>query len=402
MSPNDGAGGARIAEMTKDHPKAIPLLIVGAGPFGLAVSAYAGAHHISHTLVGHPMEFWKANMPKGMYLRSGPEWHLDPMGEATIERFLAAQNVRTADVDPLSLEVYLRYCDWFQQQKGLPVCPGKICRVNFIDGPSPHFEAELHTGEMIAARNVVMALGFRYFAHVPEPYPTLFPPGRFAHTSEFVDLSRVKGQRVLIIGGRQSGFEWAALSREEGAEAVYMSYRHATPSFEPSDWSWVDPIVDSMVDDPGWFRRLTTPEKEDLIHRFWTEGRRKLEPWLANRIANERITLFPHTHVISCTELSGGALEVELSDGTAITVDCVVLATGYKVDVSRIPMLRNGNVLAQLHCRNGFPVLDDHLQSNLPGLFFTSQCATQDFGPFFGFTVSVRTSAKLIGAALVR
>jgi hypothetical protein len=27
--------------------------------------------------------------------------------------------------------------------------------------------------------------------------------------------------------------------------------------------------------------------------------------------------------------------------------------------------------------------------------------AGQDFGPFFGFTVSVRTSAKIIGNALV-
>jgi FAD-dependent urate hydroxylase len=31
---------------------------------------------------------------------------------------------------------------------------------------------------------------------------------------------------------------------------------------------------------------------------------------------------------------------------------------------------------------------------------FTSMCATQDFSPFFGFTVAVRTSARLIGGAL--
>ena len=60
----------------------------------------------------------------------------------------------------------------------------------------------------------------------------------------------------------------------------------------------------------------------------------------------------------------------------------------------------SGNILAQLETHNGFPILDEHFQSNIPGLFFTSICATQDFGPFFAFTAAVRTSAKLIGAAL--
>jgi hypothetical protein len=33
-------------------------------------------------------------------------------------------------------------------------------------------------------------------------------------------------------------------------------------------------------------------------------------------------------------------------------------------------------------------------------LYITSMAANQDFGPFFGFTIATRTSAKLIGAAI--
>ena len=40
------------------------------------------------------------------------------------------------------------------------------------------------------------------------------------------------------------------------------------------------------------------------------------------------------------------------------------------------------------------------MQTSAPGLFATSMMATQDFGPFFAFTVSARTSARLIGAAV--
>jgi hypothetical protein len=36
------------------------------------------------------------------------------------------------------------------------------------------------------------------------------------------------------------------------------------------------------------------------------------------------------------------------------------------------------------------------------GSFATSMMATQDFGPFFGFTVSARTSARILGAAVER
>jgi hypothetical protein len=53
-----------------------------------------------------------------------------------------------------------------------------------------------------------------------------------------------------------------------------------------------------------------------------------------------------------------------------------------------------------LAVRNGFPVLDEHFQTSIPGLYITSMAAAQDFGPFWGFTIAVRTSARLIGEAL--
>ena len=62
----------------------------------------------------------------------------------------------------------------------------------------------------------------------------------------------------------------------------------------------------------------------------------------------------------------------------------------------RAEQLRKRNLLEQLETRNGFPVLDDHFETSVPGLFITSMPAVQDFGPFFGFTNAVRTSARLI------
>jgi NADPH-dependent 2,4-dienoyl-CoA reductase/sulfur reductase-like enzyme len=84
-----------------------PLLIIGAGPFGLAMAAAAGELRIPHVVVGEPMSFWRRHMPAGMLLRSACDWHFDPAGSATIARFLETRGQTPSDVEPLSLELYL-------------------------------------------------------------------------------------------------------------------------------------------------------------------------------------------------------------------------------------------------------------------------------------------------------
>lgn len=374
----------------------LPLLIIGAGPFGLALAACAKRLQIEHVVLGKPMGFWKEHMPKGMFLRSDCEWHYDPFDEHTIVRYLATKQLTAQEVLPLSVELYLGYAEWFQQQYDIAPRPAWVERLEFTNH---HFEAFLANGEKVAAQNVVLALGFRYFKNIPAPFPSMFPAGRFAHTCDFVDFTALRNKRVLLIGGRQSAFEWAALIREHGAETVYMSYRHATPSFAISDWSWEKEVVDNIAKHPRWFRDLSEAEKEALQYRLWAEGRLKLEPWLAQRILQDNIKLFPHSQVTSSRELESGELEVRVHE-TALRIDQIILATGYKVNVAQIPFLAQSRLLAQLETKNGFPVLDERFQSNIPGLYFTSMCATQDFGPFFAFTAAVRASARIIGAAL--
>ena len=95
----------------------IDLLIIGAGPFGLAVAAQASQLGIEHIIAGKPMEFWQKSMPAGMYLRSACDWHLDPANVHTIEKFLGERGQTVRNVEPLSLEFYLSYAEWFQKQK---------------------------------------------------------------------------------------------------------------------------------------------------------------------------------------------------------------------------------------------------------------------------------------------
>lgn len=378
--------------------KTTDVLIIGAGPFGICLAAHVQQLGLDYLMVGKPMEFWKKNMPAGMYLRSACDWHLDVSGVYTIERYLEEQGLKPADVEPLSLDFYLTYVQWFLEQTQLKNLPEYVQQLSRDEDGD--FIARLEDGTQIRAKQVAMAIGFKYFVHFPADLLALLPEGRYTHTCDFVELQQMRDKVCLILGGRQSAFEWAALLAEAGAREVHLAYRHDTPAFVEADWSWVNKIIDGMADNPGWYRNLSEAEKKEVGHRLWAEGRLKLEPWLKDRIAMDHVHLWPNTQVASSAILPDGTLELQLDSGKQIQVDQIILATGYKAAIENVPFLKTGNLLAQLEVENGFPRLDETFQSNIPGLFITSLPAGQDFGPFFGFTVAVRLSAKLIGEGL--
>jgi thioredoxin reductase len=374
------------------------LLIIGAGPFGLAMAAYARHWRLNYRVVGKPMEFWQQNMPRGMYLRSACDWHLDPVGNHSIESFLNTQARTPAQVEPLSVELYLQYAQWFQQREAIESLGVYVRR---LDYSGRRFRATTEDDHVINAGRVVIAVGFKYFKHLPIELTDHFSKRRISHTCDLVSFTKLRGKRCLILGGRQSSFEWAALIREAGAAVVHVCYRHDTPAFQTADWSWATRLVDLIAKDPAWFRRLSAAQREEVNYSLWAEGRLKLEPWLEPRVRNETIKLWPRSKVAGCIEQSDGALAVKLDNGETIVVDQVIAATGYKVDIARVPFLAAGNLLKNLTVRNGFPELDVQFQTNIPGLFMTSIPAVQDFGPFWGFTVAARTSAQIIGQALL-
>ncbi len=373
------------------------LLIIGAGPFGLGLAAYCQQFSIDYLMVGKPMGFWKSNMPHGMYLRSGIDWHLDPSGTYTIENFIQSQGYDTDQLKPLSREFYLNYTDWFKEGNQIDTMDFKVHELKVYDNS---FTAVSEDGNELKAKNVLVATGFEHYKHLPEEYLEMFPQDRLYHTCDLVNFDKLKRKRCLIIGGRQSAFEWAALLNESGVEQINLCYRHDTPRFTESDWTWVTPLMDRFIEDNSWYHKLTDEEKQALDYRLWVEGRAKLEPWLYPRINNNNVKLYPNSTIKNCTILSDHSLQCTLDQGQQLETDVIILATGYKVDLRKIPFLVNGNILEKLSIQGGFPRLDQNLQSNIPGLYFTSITATRDFGSFFAFTVSVKASANLVGQHL--
>src|SRR4030095_6805131 len=170
-----------------------------------------------------------------MYLRSACDWHLDPNGEHTIEAYLATRHQTPADVEPLSLQFYLDYAAWLQEGEQIEALPAYVDRLDTANSSNGgrdgdvRFRATLDDGTSMWAKHVAIAIGFRYFTNLPSALIERLPAGRFSHTCDLVDFSGLRGRRCLILGGRQSAFEWAALLREAGAAEVHISHRQDSP-----------------------------------------------------------------------------------------------------------------------------------------------------------------------------
>ena len=67
------------------------VVVIGAGPYGLAAAAHLKHAGIETVVFGSTMHFWKNHMPAGMLLRS--PWsasHIgDPDGQLTLDRYYA-------------------------------------------------------------------------------------------------------------------------------------------------------------------------------------------------------------------------------------------------------------------------------------------------------------------------
>jgi hypothetical protein len=366
------------------------LLVIGAGPYALSTAALARQRAIDTVVVGRPMAFWRDQMPAGMFLRSGPDWHLDAAAVHTLEAYLEERAIAPADVDPLPIGLFLDYVEWFRQAKDVDVHEDLVADLAKRNG---QFVAMLDSGDRIAADAVVAAPGISHFTNLPA-WAGSVPPARAAHTSDRVRFGDLSDARVLIVGGRQSAYEWAALLGEHGVARIDLVHRHDVPRFERVSWRFVDPYMEATVGVQGWWRTLPRTEQDAIARQFWEVGRLTLEHWLTPRLAGERIHRWPGTEVVEVAAAPGGDLDVRLSNGEGRRVDHIIFACGYRADLSRIPYL--AGVLDRVQVSDGFPVLDEAFGTSLPGLYLPGFVATRDFGPFFGFVKGTPAAATLI------
>ena len=83
-----------------------------------------------------------------------------------------------------------------------------------------------------------------------------------------------------------------------------------------------------------------------------------------------------------------------LDDGATREVDHVLLATGFRVDLHRLPLLED--VVDQVRLAEGSPELREGYESSVPGLHFVGASATYSFGPLMRFVAGTGYAARSV------
>jgi len=380
--------------------------VIGAGPYGLAAAAHLRGKGLSTTVIGQPMEFWEQQMPKGMLLRSA--WYAcdisDPAGSFSLDDFRNSSQEQFAA--PVPLDSFVRYGHWFQRQI-VPDLDRR--RVERID-KNGAFRLHMNDGATLTATHVVVAAGISHFANRPAEFSSL-PRQLASHSSEHRDLARFKGQRVLVIGGGQSAFEGAALLKENGAavelvmRAPEVRWLHGSVQirtqlgfvrrllYPPTDVG--PPGLNQLIARPHLFRLLPRALQTKWAYRAI---RPAAATWLRHRMDGVRITTGRH---VTHAGTRGDVAEIELDDGSRREVDHVMLATGYKVDVSRYEFL-SPELLGRLKIDQGYPRLSLGLESSIEGLHFMGAPAARSFGPLVRFVSGTGYSARAMSDAIFR
>jgi hypothetical protein len=392
------------------HSSLIPAAIIGAGPYGISVAAHLTARGVAYRLFGPPLERWRTQMPRRMFLKSeGCASSLaDPLGVHTLARYCARANLPYGDYgEPVARDTFVRYADAFQRELVPAV---ESLRVVALDHEGGVFDLVLADGQRVRAAKVILATGLSHASYLP-PELARLPAVLRSHSEEHFEFDRFAGQDVTVVGAGQSALETAALLDEAGAN-VRLLVRGSALAWNPRP---------ELLQRP-WHARLRHPRSglgQGLGMWFYSNApmlfyglpdrvraarvRTVLGPagawWLRDRILGRVPVLLDHA-VRTAEERNGRAvLQVQCPEGRIVTLptDHVIAATGYRYDVRSLPFLSERAAAAILSV-DGWPALSTDFESSVSGLYFTGLASARHFGPVMRFLVGAGYTARRVAA----
>jgi len=387
--------------------------IIGAGPYGLSLAAYLEARHVPHRVLGIPMDFWKNSMPRGMSLKSDGHASLiyDPSNSFTLSRYCDEESLPYDDLGlPVPLESFTSYGLAFQKR----IVPAvEELLVTSVKANEEGFLLSLDNKEQFVTRKLVLAIGIGYFAHVPSALAEV-TENFVTHSSRHAVLSVFANQDVAIVGAGASALDLAALLPGVGARPVVIT-RGADVQFH--DRQRLPRTLRNRLRaptsgiGPGW-RSWFFCKAPNLFHHLPERWRLRATRthagpaggWFIKDAVIGNVPILRNTSVEDA-KIDGDRVRLDLStDGvgsTQLTVDHVVAATGYRVDIDRITFLDEA-IRARIDTVENTPILSSTFESSVSGLYFVGPAAANSFGPSQRFAVGAKYPARRVSQSLAK
>lgn len=388
----------------------VDVLIVGAGPYGLSISAHLRALDVDHVIVGVPMDSYRVYSPAGMVMKSQPyaTAFASPQPGYDIRAFSAENGLEYTDrIAPLSLQHFLDYADWYTARLVPDVLQEFVTEVTRID---TGFQADFAGGESILARQVVIATGVRPYRYIPEELSGL-PADLVKHTSDPLQLSDYSGRKVVVLGGGQASLETAALLHENGADVRIIARTekltwHAANREHLGRLAQVRWPVSRLCE--GWFCKfMDTPAAFRLLpaEKRATMARTVLPPagawWLRERVDGVIETLTGRRVRKADSRGDGIRLFLDDPEETVIDADHLISGTGFRVDLDRLELLSAG-IRSKISTFRNYPVVSRVGESSVPGLYFAGAPTAANIGPSMRFIAGTYNLSRPLAKSLAK
>jgi cation diffusion facilitator CzcD-associated flavoprotein CzcO len=144
---------------------------------------------------------------------------------------------------------------------------------------------------------------------------------------------------------------------------------------------------------PGLTRHLPLESRKWFSDRALRAGAAR---WLLPRFDGIRINT---GRTIAGTRMQSGRVQLQLDEAIS-NCDHVLLATGYRIDISKIGVLAPG-LLERIARIDGSPRLSIGFESNVAGLHFVGASAVASFGPMMRFIAGSGYAARAVTRAVL-
>jgi thioredoxin reductase len=386
------------------------VVIIGAGPFGLSISAHLSALGIDHLIAGRPMNTWRAHMPDGMLMKSEPYASViaSPDGKHHVSAYCDSRGLDYVDrVGPLTRERFLNYADWYTGQLVPGVRDETVTQVTPVDGG---FRVTFENAAPLFTRQVVIATGVLPYQYLPAELAGL-PTELVTHTAKHRHLDEFNGRVVAVVGAGQSALETAALLHEAGASVQVIARTLAL------SWNAPNPAQLSSL---GRIKRPVTRLCEGWRCAVWNtpyafrvlpesyrieKARTVLGPngswWLKDRVEGVVDVRCGHRIQEAVAHGSGVRLVLDGPGQPLVDADHVIAGTGFRVDIARLPFLPQP-LRSAIKSLNGHPLVSRVGETSVPALYFAGAPTVLSIGPSARFIAGTHTLAAQLARSVTR
>ncbi len=415
--------------MTPPRSTNLPVIIVGAGPYGLSLAAHLREAGIPFRIFGHRMQSWATQMPAGMKLKSDGFASNLSAGSTpfTLEDFCRLTNRPYHPTRiPVALEDFVAYGQEFAARFVPNLEPCDVVSIDRLDQridyrldsashcPANIFRLTLSTGEVLHSGHVILATGRSLFHYVPQRLAAL-SKDLVTHTTDHHDFSAFAGRDVVVLGRGASALNAAALLHEAGSRVTLLTRKprihiHSAGSAGPRSLferlkSPASPLGHSLrswmaCTAPGLFHALPEPFRRLLVYKHLGPSG---GPALKNRVLGKIPMLLGWS--IASTELAkierSGRSETlvrllltnEAGEQKQLLTSHIIAGTGFRVALARMRFLSESLRSVIRTGKTGSPRLTRNFQSTVPGLYFIGPASSAAFGPLQRFAAGSEYAA---------